>query len=147
MVMLKLTNQTVHCVCHVGACNVNALTAHTDDNTLRLNPSLCTSCGYCQVSCPEINCLTIEQDVIKLSPAWFTDEILAQDELFACVECGKDFATKKAIEKIAGIMSPLFSKDPIKERTLYCCEDCKPKIMMTSYMNDKSNYNNPTVGA
>lgn len=134
------------CLSCVGACNVNALTAHTDDNTLRLNPSLCTACGYCEVSCPEKECLTIEKDVIKLTPAWFTDEILAQDELFACVECGKEFATKKAIEKISTVMAPLFKKDPIKERTLYCCEACKPKIMMASYMKDKSNYNNPTVG-
>lgn len=134
------------CLSCVGACNVGALTAHTDDNTLRLNPSLCTSCGYCEVSCPEKDCITIERDVIKLSPSWFTDEVLAQDELFACVECGKEFATKKAIEKIASIMSPIFAKDPIKEKTLYCCEDCKSKVMMASYMNDRTNYNNPTVG-
>ncbi len=134
------------CLSCVGACNVNAITAHADDNSLRLNPSLCTSCGYCEVSCPEADCITIERDVIHLSPAWFQDEILAQDELFACVECGKEFATTKAIEKIASIMAPMFKADPIKERTLYCCEDCKPKIMMTSYMADKSNYNNPTVG-
>lgn len=134
------------CLSCVGACNVNALTAHTDDNSLRLNPSLCTSCGYCEVSCPEADCITIERDVIYLNKTWFQDEILAQDELFACVECGKEFATTKAIEKIASIMAPMFKSDPIKERTLYCCEDCKPKIMMTSYMADKSNYNNPTVG-
>lgn len=135
------------CLSCVGACNVGALTAHTDDNTLRLNPSLCTSCGYCEPSCPEKDCLTIERDVMHLTPAWFQDEVLAQDTLFACVECGTEFATTKAIEKIAAIMGPLFKKDPIKERTLYCCEDCKPKIMMQSYMADKSNYNNPTVGA
>lgn len=140
------TNCTL-CLSCVGACNVGALTAHTDDNTLRINPSLCTSCGYCEPSCPEKDCLTIERDVIKLTPAWFTDEVLAQDELFACVECGKEFATTKAVEKIASIMKPLFKSDPVKERTLYCCEDCKPKIMMHSYMKDKTNYNNPTVGA
>ncbi len=88
------TNCTL-CLSCVGACNVGALTAHTDDNTLRLNPSLCTSCGYCEPSCPEKDCLTIERDVIHLTPAWFQDEVLAQDELFACVECGKEFATKK----------------------------------------------------
>lgn len=134
------------CLSCVGACNVAALTAHTDDNTLRLNPSLCTACGYCELSCPEKDCLTIERDVIKLSPTWFKDEVLAQDELFACVECGKEFATKKAVEKIANIMAPIFSTDPIKEKTLYCCEDCKSKVMMASYLQNKTNYNNPTVG-
>ncbi|MGB6327412.1 MAG: 4Fe-4S binding protein [Halarcobacter sp.] len=130
------------CLACVGACNVNALIADTSDNTLRLNPSLCTSCGYCEVSCPEKDCLTIEQDVIKLTPTWFKEEILAKDELFACIECGKEFATKKAVEKIAALMAPIFKSDPIKERTLYCCESCKPKIMMKSYMENPENYNN-----
>ena len=130
------------CLSCVGACNVNALIADTSDNTLRLNPSLCTACGYCEVSCPEADCLTIEKDVIKLTPSWFKEEILAKDELFACVECGKEFATKKAVEKIANIMAPIFKSDPIKERTLYCCENCKPKIMMKSYMQNPDKYNN-----
>jgi ferredoxin len=129
------------CLACVGACNVSAITANPKDNTLRLNASLCTACGYCEISCPEKECLSIEQDVIKLNPAWFSDQILAQDELFACVECGKEFATKKAVEKIATMMAPIFSKDPIKERTLYCCETCKPKIMMQEYVNNQHNYN------
>jgi len=131
------------CLSCVGACNVDALLADASDNTLRLNASICTACGYCEVTCPEKDCLTIEQDIIELKPSWFKQEILAKDELFACVECGKEFATKKAVEKIASIMSPIFASDPIKQRTLYCCEDCKPKIMMKSYMENKDAYNNP----
>lgn len=125
------------CLVCVGACNVGALVAEAKDNTLRLNPSLCTSCGYCEISCPEKDCLTIQRDVIELEPNWFKENILAQDKLFACVECGKEFATVKSIEKIASIMSPIFSSDPVKERSLYCCADCKPKIMMQSYFDQK----------
>jgi ferredoxin len=134
------------CLSCVGACNVSALTANPKDNTLRLNASLCTACGYCELSCPEKECLSIQKDVIKLNPVWFSDQILAQDELFACVECGKEFATKKAVEKIAAIMSPIFSKDPVKERTLYCCEVCKPKIMMQEYVHNQHNYNKKNQG-
>jgi ferredoxin len=126
------------CLVCVGACNVDALQADARDNTLRLNPSLCTSCGYCEISCPEKDCLTIERDVINLEPNWFKENILAQDTLFACVECGKEFATTKSIEKIAAIMGPIFSIDPVKERSLYCCADCKPKIMMQSYFDQKN---------
>ncbi|MFA7091009.1 MAG: 4Fe-4S binding protein [Arcobacteraceae bacterium] len=119
------------CLSCVGACNVDALVADARDNTLRINPSLCTACGYCEVSCPEKECLSIEKDVIYLNPTWFKENILAQDELFACVECGKEFATKKAIEKIANMMAPIFAKmSKTKERTLYCCEDCKAKLMI-----------------
>mgnify|MGYP000140176556 FL=1 len=126
------------CLVCVGACNVGALVAEAKDNTLRLNPSLCTSCGYCEISCPEKDCLTIKRDVIELEANWFKENILAQDKLFACVECGKEFATVKSIEKIASIMSPIFSSDPVKERSLYCCADCKPKIMMQSYFDQKN---------
>lgn len=119
------------CLSCVGACNVDALMADATDNTLRINPSLCTACGYCELSCPEKDCLSIEQDIIDMNPSWFTYNVLAQDELFACVECGKEFATKKAVEKIAQMMSPIFSKmSKTKERTLYCCEDCKAKLMI-----------------
>jgi len=125
------------CLVCVGSCNVGALQAEASDNTLRLNPSLCTSCGYCEVSCPEADCLTIERDVIDLKPVWFKESVLAQDELFACVECGVEFATTKSIEKIAKMMGPIFAHDPVKERTLYCCADCKPKIMMQNHFDQR----------
>jgi MinD superfamily P-loop ATPase len=136
-VEVKEVNCTLCLVC-VGACNVGALIADAKDNTLRLNPSLCTSCGYCEVSCPEKDCLTIKRDIIELEPSWFKDNVLAQDKLFACVECGKEFATSKSIAKIAAMMAPIFSSDPVKERSLYCCADCKPKIMMQSYFDKKN---------
>ncbi|MGB1226854.1 MAG: 4Fe-4S binding protein [Poseidonibacter sp.] len=129
------------CLVCVGACNVDALQADASDNTLRLNPSLCTSCGYCEVSCPEADCLTIERDVIKLEPTWFKESVLAKDELFACVECGVEFATVKSVTKIADMMAPLFSHDSVKERSLYCCADCKPKIMMQNYYDQKNQGN------
>ncbi len=118
------------CLACVGACNVDALKAYPEDNTLRLNPSICTACGYCELSCPEKDCLTVQQDIIELNPSWFLQRVVAKDELFACIECGKEFATKKAVEKIANIMGPIFASNPAKKRTLYCCENCKPKVML-----------------
>jgi ferredoxin len=133
------------CLVCVGACNVGALIANTDDNTLRINSSICTMCGYCEVSCPEADCLDIVENIIELKPSWFKEEVLAKDTLFECVECGKPFATTKAVMKIAEMMAPIFAADPIKERTLYCCESCKPKIMMESYMSNRDQYNNTTI--
>ncbi len=125
------------CLSCVGACNVDALFANESDFTLRVNPSLCTACGYCEISCPEKDCLTIQRDEIELQPLWFTENILAKDKLFACVECGKEFATTKAIEKIASLMGPIFAKvSETKKRTLYCCEDCKAKLMIKQGLLD-----------
>ncbi|PHS57545.1 MAG: 4Fe-4S ferredoxin [Sulfurimonas sp.] len=130
------------CLSCVGACNVDALVANIDDNSLRINPSICTACGYCEVSCPESDCLSIDNGIIELNPTWFQEQLLAKDTLFACVECGVEFATTKAIEKIANMMKPIFGDDLVKIRTLYCCASCKPKIMMNEFRKNPEQYNN-----
>jgi len=125
------------CLSCVAACNVDALFANEADFTLRVNPSVCTACGYCEVVCPEKDCLSIKKDELELNPNWFKETILAKDKLFACVECGKEFATTKAIEKIASLMGPIFlASSETKKRTLYCCEDCKAKIMIKQGLLD-----------
>jgi len=126
------------CLSCVGACNVRALTAHPEDNSLRFNASICTNCTYCEVTCPEKECLTIIRDEISLKPSWFSQRIMAKDELFTCVECGTPFATVKAVEKIAALMTPLFGNDEVKLRTLYCCAACKPKVMFKAHMENES---------
>ncbi|WP_198304809.1 4Fe-4S binding protein [Arcobacter vandammei] len=131
------------CLSCVGACNVDALFAVEEDFTLRVNPSLCTACGYCEAVCPENDCLTINYDELELNPNWFQESILAKDKLFACVECGVEFATTKAIEKIAKMMEPIFAKQsPAKARSLYCCADCKPKIMIMEEISKNAKYTN-----
>ena len=122
------------CMSCVGVCNVAALTAHPEDNTLKFNASLCTDCGYCETACPEANCLEVIRDTFALAPSSFVKRTMARDELFRCVECGKEFATVKSIEKIAAMMAPRFGDDQAKIRALYCCADCKPKVMLGDYL-------------
>lgn len=126
------------CLSCVGACNVRALTAHPEDNTLRFDPSICTNCGYCEVVCPEKDCLTVIKDELTLNSDYFKQNIMATDEIFKCVECGVGFATTKSIEKIASIMKPIFAGDELKIRTLYCCADCKPKIMLQAHVDERN---------
>ena len=125
------------CLSCVGACNVRALTAHPEDNSLRFNASICTNCGYCEVTCPEKECLSVIKDEMRLKPKWFSQRIMAKDELFKCTECGKEFATNKSVQKIAAIMAPLFASDPVKLATLYCCADCKPKVMFKAHIESQ----------
>ncbi len=122
------------CMSCVGACNVAALTSHPEDNTLKFNPSLCTNCGYCEVVCPEKECLEVVYDQLSLNPSYFRKNTMAHDDLFACVECGAEFATVKSVEKIAEMMRPIFGEDEVKIRTLYCCADCKPKVMFSAHV-------------
>ena len=123
------------CLSCVGACNVSALVADKKTNSILFNPSVCTACGYCELSCAEKNTISLEVGKIALKPEFFVYSELAHDELFACVECGKEFATKKAVEKIAAIMQPRFGNDRAKIKSLYCCADCKAKIMVQAQLN------------
>ena len=118
------------CASCVGACNMGALYANASDNSLRFNASLCTLCGYCEASCAEKNTIKIVAGELELKPSYFEYQILAKDELFACISCGKPFATKKSIEKIASIIAPTWAANSAKLKTLYCCAQCKAQIAM-----------------
>jgi len=131
------TDTCTLCLSCVGACNVRALTAHPEDNTLRFNPSICTNCTYCEVICPEPDCLTVIKDEINLNPDYFKQNVMAHDDIFECVECGTPFATVKSVEKIANMMKPIFGDDELRIKTLYCCADCKPKIMLQAHMDER----------
>lgn len=126
---LKLdSSKCTLCLSCVGACNVNAIFAKSDDFSLRFNPSLCTTCGYCAESCPE-KIMEVNREGMRLESSYFKSRELAKDTPFLCVECGKPFSTQKSIEKIKGMLSASFSADSKKLRTLECCADCKVKVM------------------
>jgi ferredoxin len=118
------------CLSCADACTMGALTAHPEDNSLRFQPSLCTHCGYCGLTCPEKNCLTVIPHHLALTPMSFQQNIVAQDELYSCVRCGVGFAPAKSIEKIIRVMEPLFGTETTKIKTLRCCPDCKAKVML-----------------
>ncbi len=121
------------CLSCVGVCNVGALSANEEDFSLRADSSICTACKYCELSCPE-KCIEIKNDEIPLNSSWFETHVVAKDEMFKCVMCGTPFATKKSVDKIANMMKPLFINDEIRTKTLYCCAECKPKIMFEAHI-------------
>ncbi len=52
---------------------------------------------------------------------------MAKDELFACIECGKEFATKKAVEKIANLMKPKLVMMRIKSKHFIAVQIARQK--------------------
>jgi NAD-dependent dihydropyrimidine dehydrogenase PreA subunit len=120
------------CLSCADACNTGALKVYAEDNTLRYTPALCTACGYCEATCPERNCLHLDKDLLGLRPDFFRQKVMATDEIFNCEECGKGFAPAKAVNKIAAMMQPLFGEDHVRIKSLYCCPDCKAKLMLES---------------
>lgn len=128
------------CLSCVGVCNVEAITAHEEDYSLRMNNSICTSCKFCEISCPE-NAIKITCGEIPLNSSWFEAKVVAKDEMFKCVVCQTPFATKKSITKIANAMKPIFADNETKLKTLYCCADCKPKLMFEEHFRQDGRNN------
>lgn len=122
------TSKCTLCMSCVESCNTKALINSKDNFSLLLNPSLCTACGYCVDICPEKS-IDMPLKGLELNLKFFTYEAQAKDEPFACVECGKVFASAKSITKVQNMMSKVFDSDEIKKKTLLCCSDCKVKVM------------------
>ena len=127
------------CLSCAGGCSVNALYPNKSDNSLRFKPYLCADCGYCKEVCPE-DCITIIEGEIQLNPSFFEEKILAKDELFRCIECGKPFAPSKSIKKVAELFISIFGEDDPRVKTLYCCPDCKPKVMLKMQIEERKKY-------
>jgi ferredoxin len=125
------------CMGCVSVCNVGALTAHDEDGTLKFDASMCTACGYCEVACAE-KCLKVIPDKLELNKDFFGQKTMAKDEPFYCIMCGKPFAPKKAIERIAAQLLPVFT-DELKKKSIYCCPECKSKLLFKEYIERKTN--------
>jgi len=130
-------NKCTLCMACVSVCNAGALTAHPEDNSLKFDVSLCTDCGYCDVACPE-KCIHVIYDKFELNPDNFKQKTMAKDEPFYCIMCNKPFAPKKSIERIASMLLPFFTNE-IKRKSIYCCEECKSKLIFNDYLERKIN--------
>ena len=130
-------NKCTLCMGCVSVCNAGALTAHPEDNSLKFDASVCTDCGYCEIACPE-KCINVIYDKLELNPEYFGQKTMAKDEPFYCIMCGKPFAPKKSIEKIASMLLPLFENET-KRKSIYCCEECKAKLVFNDYLERKLN--------
>jgi ferredoxin len=86
-------------------------------------------CGECESVCPE-KAISLNAEGLRLNAARFQPRIVAKDDAFHCVECGKPFASSRSIQKVIALMTPLFGGDLLKIKTLSCCADCKPKVML-----------------
>lgn len=113
------------CLACVGACPANALHDNPDKPQLSFVENNCVQCGLCQNTCPE-KVISLEPRINFLAEAK-SPAVLKEEEPFHCVRCGKPFAAKSSIERIAGMLAakhPMF-QTPEAQQRLRMCEDCR----------------------
>ena len=112
------------CMGCVAVCPTPAL-AGGDDTAPRLSlrEADCIQCGLCQATCPE--------QVIRLQPGFLAAPerrerlILKEEPAFACIRCGKPFATTSTVSAIKARLAdhPYFAGEAMAR--LEMCEDCR----------------------
>ena len=134
-VLLDKTRCTL-CLACVSQCPASALSAGDEAPQLGFIEANCVQCGLCCRTCPE--------DAIAITPRYLYDfptrntrRILFEEEPFACIVCGKPFATRQMIGKIIGKMKdhPMFQGPELAR--LKMCEDCRVKALFANKGDDK----------
>ncbi|MEL6978656.1 MAG: 4Fe-4S binding protein [Pseudomonadota bacterium] len=113
------------CLACVSLCPTGALSDDPDRPALRFQEDACVQCGICASACPE-TALTLTPRY-DLSDAALSVATLKSEEPFACIECGKEFGVKSAIERISEKLagSNWMYTDSDNVRLIQMCDDCR----------------------
>ena len=115
----------------VGACPENALLDSKELPQLQFIERNCVQCGLCEKTCPE-KAISLTPRLLLTKEAR-SPRILNEAEVFACIRCGKPFATKQMINNMLGKLCThsMFSGGDAISR-LQMCADCRVVDMMNN---------------
>ena len=116
------------CMGCVSVCPAGALADGSDTPKLDFIEWNCVQCGLCERACPE-NAIALEARLLGDSDSRLMKRTLNEEEPFGCIACGKPFATKSMIDKMAETLAShrMFQGDALDR--LKMCEDCRVKSM------------------
>ncbi|WP_037307326.1 4Fe-4S binding protein [Ruegeria halocynthiae] len=119
------TDACTLCLSCVSLCPSGALVDNPDKPQLNFQQDACLQCGLCKGICPE-NAITLVPQ-LDLSDAALSQQVLNEEEPFACVECGALFGVKSTVERIMEKLSgthPMFATSD-KARMIQMCDNCR----------------------
>ena len=113
------------CLACVSTCPSGALGENPDLPQVRFQEDACLQCGICRTICPE-SALELEPR-LNLADDALSQQVLNEEEPFACIECGSLFGVKSTImritEQLAGKHSMFADQDAIK--MIQMCDNCR----------------------
>ena len=96
-----------------------------DKPQLNFQQDACLQCGMCKTICPEDAITLVPQ--LDLSDAALSQQVLNEEEPFACIECGALFGVKSTVERIMEKLSgthPMFATSD-QARMIQMCDNCR----------------------
>ncbi|MEO3416994.1 4Fe-4S binding protein [Roseovarius sp. CAU 1744] len=129
------TDACTLCLSCVSLCPSGALNDNPDMPQLLFQEDACLQCGLCANICPE-DAITYAPR-LNLTDAVLTQQVLNEEEPFACIECGALFGVKstveKIVEKLAGKHSMFATSDAA--RMIQMCDNCRVNAQFHSDNN------------
>ena len=133
------------CLSCVSLCPSGALGDNADLPQLRFQEDACLQCGLCSTICPE-QAITL-QPQMDLTDAALRQQVINEEEPFACIECGSLFGSKSTIakitEKLAGKHAMFATSDAAK--MIQMCENCRIQAQYHSENNPFQGGERPRV--
>ncbi|SEN09813.1 4Fe-4S binding protein [Palleronia pelagia] len=119
------TDACTLCLSCVSLCPSGALGDNPDLPQLLFQEDACLQCGLCANICPE-DAITLEPR-LNLADSALRQEVLNEEEPFACIECGALFGVKSTVEKITEKLAGKHSMfaNPQAARMIQMCDTCR----------------------
>ncbi|WP_299896327.1 4Fe-4S binding protein [uncultured Ruegeria sp.] len=139
------TDSCTLCLSCVSLCPSGALIDNPDKPQLNFQQDACLQCGMCKTICPEDAITLVPQ--LDLSDAALSQQVLNEEEPFACVECGALFGVKSTVERIMEKLSgthPMFATSD-QARMIQMCDNCRVNVQFQQQDNPFQSKPRPRV--
>lgn len=131
------------CLSCVSLCPSGALGDNPDLPQLRFQEDACLQCGICVSTCPEKAITLVPQ--LNLAASALEQQVLNEEEPFACVDCGSLFGVKSTIEKITAKLAGrnAMYASPEALRMIQMCDNCRVNAQYHTQNNPFSGGDRP----
>ncbi|MGI9369737.1 MAG: 4Fe-4S binding protein [Ruegeria sp.] len=133
------------CLSCVSLCPSGALIDNPDKPQLNFQEDACLQCGLCRTICPENAIELVPQ--LNLSDAALSQQVLNEEEPFACIQCGSLFGVRSTVERIMEKLAgshPMFASSE-QAKMIQMCDDCRVQAQFHSKENPFTSKPKPKV--